>query len=78
MGRKVGRPEITQELAERGFLSDRQAAERINMSTFTLNQWRHHGRGPRYYKLAGAIYYRADDVDAWIEAQAHTPGQHAA
>ena len=34
----------------------------------TLAQWRHHGRGPSYYKFGHRILYRGRDLNEWIDA----------
>ena len=33
----------------------------------TWNQLRHKGAGPIYVKVANRVYYRRQDIDAWIE-----------
>ncbi|HYG05320.1 MAG TPA: helix-turn-helix domain-containing protein [Stenotrophomonas sp.] len=44
-----------------------QAAERLGLSRSTLEKMRHTGRGPRYVKLGGRVFYRRVDLDAYIE-----------
>lgn len=44
-----------------------QAAERLGLSRSTLEKMRHTGRGPRYVKLGGRVFYRRADLDAYIE-----------
>jgi len=78
MRRKSDKPEITAELTARGFLTERQTAEIIRTTVGNLRQWRHHGRGPRFYKLNRDVFYRERDLDDWIEEQARVPGQRAA
>ena len=36
-----------------------------------LAQWRHHGRGPAFYKLGRKIVYRGSDLNAWVEKHRH-------
>lgn len=51
-------------------LNQDQAAEVLGVSPRTLESWRYNGGGPRFYKLGQAVRYRAEDLDAWIEAGA--------
>lgn len=34
----------------------------------TLQKWRRTGQGPATYKIGRRVYYRLDEVIAWIEA----------
>lgn len=34
----------------------------------TLQKWRRTGQGPATYKLGRRVYYRLDEVLAWIES----------
>lgn len=44
-----------------------QAASHLGMSSRrTLDRWRAEGRGPRYTKREGLIFYSAGDLDAWM------------
>lgn len=38
-----------------------------------LCQWRFHGRGPAYLKVAGKVLYAGRDVIAWLEANRIEP-----
>ncbi|ROU09430.1 helix-turn-helix transcriptional regulator [Lysobacter enzymogenes] len=44
------------------------AADYLGFSLSTLNKMRHEGRGPRYVKLGGRVFYRPEDLDAYITA----------
>jgi len=44
------------------------AARYIGLSQSTLDTMRSKGRGPRYLRIGGRVYYRKDDLDAYIEA----------
>jgi predicted site-specific integrase-resolvase len=44
-------------------------AEALGVTVGTLANWRHAGKGPLYTKLVGRVWYRKDDVRAFIEAQ---------
>lgn len=46
---------------------------RLNIAQATAHQWRWKGIGPVYLKLAnGAVRYRPQDVEAWLDGQART------
>lgn len=42
------------------------AAEYLGLSTSTLDKMRHEGRGPRYLKIGGRVFYRLEDLDSYI------------
>lgn len=44
-----------------------QAATYLGLAKSTLEKMRGAGRGPRYVKLGGRIFYRATDLDAYID-----------
>lgn len=44
------------------------AAAYLGLSASTLEKMRHLGRGPRYLKVGGRIFYRRTDLDAYINA----------
>jgi predicted DNA-binding transcriptional regulator AlpA len=46
-----------------------ELAARLRRPKATLRYWRVNGEGPRSFKLGHRIAYKAEDVDAWIEAQ---------
>ena len=50
-------PQAAQYLADRGVIFTEK----------TLCVWRCLGRGPRFIKLARKVFYRLDDLDAFIE-----------
>jgi excisionase family DNA binding protein len=47
-------------------LNEAQAANYLNVSVRTLQQWRVSGRGPGFTKLSRAVRYRRADLDAFI------------
>jgi excisionase family DNA binding protein len=53
-------------------LTPAEVAERLRVSTRTLEFWRHQGRGPAYVKIGKRVRYRPDDVERFIEAQRST------
>lgn len=58
-------------------LDERQVAETLNLSVFTLQRWRVKGRGPAFAKLGSAVRYRRGDVDAWLRANSFTSTSEA-
>ena len=38
-----------------------------------LSQWRFHGRGPVYLKVAGKVFYAGQDLIAWLDANRVVP-----
>ena len=44
--------------------SDPKLAELLPYST--LATYRHEGRGPRYIKVGARIFYRGEDLNAWL------------
>lgn len=53
-------------------LTPAEVAERLRVSTRTLEFWRHQGRGPAFVRLGKRVRYRADDVEGFIDAQRST------
>ena len=47
------------------FLTEQQAAARLQLSPRTLRNWRNLSQGPAALKLGGAIRYHAAVLDAW-------------
>ncbi len=50
-------------------LTTSEAARYLGLSASTLNRWRCYGTGPKYLKLGRAVRYRADELDAFLEAK---------
>lgn len=44
-----------------------QAADHVNLEPKTLENWRCQGRGPAYVKLGSRVFYRTEDLDAYVE-----------
>jgi excisionase family DNA binding protein len=54
-------------------LTPAEVAERLRVSTRTLEFWRHQGRGPAYVRVGKRVRYRSDDVEAFIGEQRTAP-----
>jgi hypothetical protein len=44
-----------------------ELAQMLEVSEFTINQWRASDNGPAYTKLGRRVYYRKQDVMSWID-----------
>jgi len=51
-----------------GRLKVPEAANYLGVGISTLDKMRMEGRGPRYLKIGGRVFYRLTDLDAYIEA----------
>jgi len=62
-------------------LTEKQAAERLNVPVSTVRYWRGCGDGPEYYKLGNAkrsrLRYDADVLEAWLQAHLRVPKARA-
>lgn len=59
-------------------LTTEQTSEQMNVPEATLRYWRHHGMGPRAFRLgARKVMYRKADVDNWLQAQYEQTGPAA-
>ena len=48
-------------------LTLRQTAQRLNVPEATLRWWRHRSEGPMGFRAGRRVFYRASDVENWIE-----------
>lgn len=60
------------------YLTRAEVAERYPISTHTLAKLASQGKGPRFYKPTDKCLYRAEDIEAWIEASVILPSAPAA
>jgi predicted site-specific integrase-resolvase len=49
-------------------LKEREAADLLAVSFRTLQSWRSRGGGPAFVRIAGAVRYAEDDLDAFVRA----------
>jgi len=59
-------------------MTEREAAEYLGLSVYTLQQWRFRGQKPDYLKLGKAVRYREADLVAFIESCRVSTGQGGA
>lgn len=52
------------------YLIEHEAAEYVRKSPRALQRLRQEGTGPRFYRAGGRILYTAEDLDAWVRANA--------
>lgn len=51
------------------WLTIKEVAAQFGFNRRTLYRWRSEKTGPPYFRLGGAVRYREDELNAWIEAQ---------
>lgn len=54
-------------------VTEAEARKRLNLPVHTLPRLRHLHKGPAYTRLGRLIYYRLEDLDAWVNACSVTP-----
>lgn len=59
-------------------LTDVDVSDMTGFSITTLQQWRHRKMGPPYLKLGGAVRYRREDIELWLERSRVDNGGEAA
>ena len=57
---------------EEVFWTDVMLAERWNMTSRTLRNWRVEGYGPKWVKFGGAVRYRFSEIIAWEADNEHS------
>jgi predicted DNA-binding transcriptional regulator AlpA len=51
-------------------LTEKEVAEILGVRVGTMQQWRFHKRGPKYYTIGSrTIRYRPADIEAYIKQQ---------
>ena len=51
------------------YLSRREAAQRLGVTTTALARWASSKRGPAYYRLGRDAKYRTEDLDAFLSSK---------
>jgi hypothetical protein len=52
--------------SNKDFLNTYEAADRLGVAPATLRTWRAQHKGPVFYKFHRAVFYKAEDLNAWI------------
>ena len=47
-------------------LTPKEVAARLSVDMLTLARWRKERMGPSYYRIHKLIYYKPEDISAWI------------
>jgi excisionase family DNA binding protein len=55
-------------------LTARGVADLLGVSTETVLRWSRWGSLPKFFQTGGAIRFRQDDLDAWLEGR-RRPGE---
>jgi len=57
------------------FMTTKEVARYLSMSTSLLEKLRCKKEGAPYYKPTGKVLYKKSDVDAWLESNRMSGGQ---
>lgn len=57
-------------------LTEKEAAEELNLAVQTLRNWRHQRRGPNYQKYGRAIRYELSELNEYRERNRVTLSDH--
>jgi len=60
-------------LTMRGALTNKQAAAELGLSKTTLERWRWLKVGPKYYKVGNRVFYRPEDLQAFLKTRVREP-----
>ena len=63
------KPDIDKKLSPKRFLKSSEVEEIYGISARTLANWRCNMRGPKYHKVGGAVRYKVEDVDKYMESK---------
>lgn len=63
------KPSVPEKWAGRVYLDTQDAAERMDLSPRTLEQWRVKGGGPPFMKIGGGVRYDRADLDQWLASR---------
>jgi len=62
-----------QKLRDRiGLVSEAQFAAMMEVSEYTTQVWRVKGTGPLFVKLGRSVFYRLQDIEAWMAQNLHS------
>lgn len=49
-------------------LTTKEAAEFLRLKPATMQNWRVNGKGPKYYKPSGIVFYSKEDLIDWLKS----------
>lgn len=58
-----------------GMWKTEEAAAFLGVAAQTMNKWRCKAQGPKYVKIAHAVWYREEDLREWIAQSVITPAK---
>ena len=58
---------INIEVDRRGYVPADEVARMLGVTKGCLAKWRSESQGPAYYRVAGRIFYRPEDLEVFIE-----------
>lgn len=58
---------------ELNLINESEARDRLHLPKHTLRRLRRQGLGPRFFVVSRRIYYRMEDLEAWVQACTTTP-----
>jgi len=67
--RPEAKPDISKELTPKRFLKSSEVEEIYGISARTLANWRSEMRGPKYHKVGGAVRYKVEDMENYMESK---------
>jgi hypothetical protein len=62
--------ELSNKPPSKRYLTNKEAAEFLNLSPCTLNKQRVYGGGPQFHKFGRRVVYALSDLEAWASARA--------
>jgi len=57
---------------KREMIDTRAAAEYLGVAVHTLENGRHRGGGPPFYRVGRKVVYDARELDGWLSERRHT------
>lgn len=51
-------------------LTIEEASEKLRIPVATLRNWRTRGIGPAAFRMGRRVWYRSEDLQNWLDAQA--------
>ena len=55
-----------EEKHQKNFLNTAEVSDMLGISPATLRKWRATDTGPRFYKFNRSVFYKREDIEAWI------------
>lgn len=53
----------------KNYINEKEAAQYLGLEPQTLTRWRTAKKGPRFYKVGGAVRYTVEDLEAFAQPQ---------